>query len=189
MQHKLIIALGNPGEKFSHTRHNLGQDIVTAWISYIQEKGADVRDMKSKESVHARVQEIYFEDTGITILFPDLFMNDSGKAAMQYLKYNEIDHGDILIIHDDLELALGEVKLQESGSAKGHNGVRSIHEYTGTLDIPRLRIGIGRPVDEKPIEKFVLEPFTSDEQEVLRAKQRVILETITTIIAPNRSQE
>lgn len=189
MQHKLIIALGNPGEKFEHTRHNLGQDIITAWIATVKEGGANVRDMQSKESMHARIQEIILNDTKITILFPDVFMNESGKAVMQYLKYNEIKHSDILIIHDDLELSLGETRLQESGSAKGHNGVRSIHEYLGTLDIPRLRIGIARPANEKPIEKFVLETFTSQEQEVLRDKQEDILKTITDIIVPNRSRE
>ena len=190
MKHVLVVALGNPGEKFTHTRHNLGQDVVLSWVDMMREKGADVHVMQSKESLHARIQEIVFNDTKITILYPDVFMNESGKAVMQYLRYNEVEHKNIIIIHDDLELPLGEIKFQESGSAKGHNGVRSIHEYLGTLDIPRLRIGIGRPEDQKPIDVFVLEKFTEEERAGLDAKKQGMLDAITeTITVPGQIQQ
>lgn len=184
MMNKLIIALGNPGKKFEHTRHNLGQDIAMAWVEHIQEQGAQVSEKKSQEKMHARIQEALFQNTKITILYPDVFMNDSGKAVMQYLRYNEVDRKDIVVIHDDLELPLGEVKFQESGSAKGHNGVRSIHEYLGALDIPRLRVGIGRPVDATTIDKFVLEKFAEEEKAKLADKQDQIFDAIEKAVFP-----
>ncbi|MCE9642842.1 MAG: aminoacyl-tRNA hydrolase [Candidatus Andersenbacteria bacterium] len=182
MEHVLVVALGNPGEKFKNTRHNLGQDIVLSWVELARERGADVQVVQSKESLHARIQEVVFNNIKITILYPDVFMNESGKAVMQYLRYNEVDHKNILIVHDDLELPLSEVKLQESGSAKGHNGVRSIHEYLGTLEVPRLRIGIGRPADQKPIDVFVLEKFTEQERMIFDSKKQGVLDAITEAI-------
>ncbi len=189
MRHILIIGLGNPGEQFKDTRHNLGQDVVGRWIDDIRQKDADIQDMQSKESLHARIQEIVLNDVKITILFPDVFMNESGKAVAQYLRYNEINKKNILVIHDDLELALGDVKYQEAGSAHGHNGMRSIHQYVGDTDIPQLRIGIGRPIDQRPIEKFVLEKFKPEERAILQEKRQVILDAITKVIEPRRNQE
>ncbi|HSX24821.1 MAG TPA: aminoacyl-tRNA hydrolase, partial [Candidatus Andersenbacteria bacterium] len=112
-----------------------------------------------------------------------------GKAVAQYLRYNEINKKNILVIHDDLELALGDVKYQEAGSAHGHNGMRSIHQYVGDTDIPQLRIGIGRPIDQRPIEKFVLEKFKPEERAILQEKRQVILDAITKVIEPRRNQE
>ncbi|MEO6077920.1 MAG: aminoacyl-tRNA hydrolase [Candidatus Andersenbacteria bacterium] len=190
MNHKLIIALGNPGEQFEHTRHNLGKDMVLLWVNYIAEQGAQVSEKKSQEKLHATSQDILFQDSKITILFPDIFMNESGKAVAQYLRYNDIDPRDIIVIHDDLELQLGDVKYQESGSAHGHNGMRSIHDYVGDTDIAQLRIGIGRPQqDAMPIEKFVLERFMPEELGVLQAKQGDSFTALSNFIEPNQHLE
>ncbi len=188
MRSILIIGLGNPGEQFGNTRHNLGKIIIATWIDRMRIAGV-VGKMAAQESVHAQLQEIMFNDTKITILFPDVFMNDSGKAVAQYLRYHEMDPKNILVIHDDLELPIGEIKYQESGSAHGHNGMRSIHDFLGNTDIAQLRIGIGRPNDGMPIEKFVLGKFTEEEQTTLQEKQEEMLDAITTIIEQRLSQE
>jgi PTH1 family peptidyl-tRNA hydrolase len=190
VNYKLIIGLGNPGEQFERTRHNLGKDIVLAWVEYMRELGAQISEKKSQEKLHATTQDILYQDTKITILIPDVFMNESGKALAQYLRYSDIDPRDILVVHDDLELPLADVKYQESGSAHGHNGVRSIHDYLGDTDIAQLRVGIGRPQQEAmPIEKFVLEKFMPEEHVVLQAKQQDFFTSLLNFTEPNQSPE
>lgn len=188
-----MFGLGNPGEQFSHTRHNLGADMVAAWLERMAEAGADISDWKSHEKFHARVCEVRTGDVVVTVLAPLVFMNESGKVLSSYLRYHPFERKNILIVHDDLELPLGEVKFQQDGSAYGHNGVRSIHEFLGDTDVPRLRIGIGRPFAKAtggeaaqalPIDKFVLATFTPDEKAKLKEKETEILERITNIVIP-----
>lgn len=183
MKRFTVFGLGNPGEQFSHTRHNLGSDIVALWLASMQGKGADVSQFQTHEKFHAKSCEVQFDAAAITILEPLVFMNESGKVLSSYLRYHPLERENILVIHDDLELELGEIQFQKDGSAHGHNGVRSIHEYVGDTNIPRLRIGIGRPQDTTPVEKFVLLPFTSEEQAVLKEEENKIVETITSFVS------
>lgn len=182
MQQHVVFGLGNPGEQFAHTRHNLGSDMVAAWLKHIAENGANVFGWKSHEKFHARACEVRTGDVVVTLLVPLVFMNESGKVISSYLRYHPIERKSILIVHDDLELALGEVKFQEDGSAHGHNGVRSVHEFLGDMNVPRLRIGIGRPQDATPVDKFVLATFTPDEKVILETKQEEILRAIDKIL-------
>ncbi len=183
MKQFLVFGLGNPGEQFSHTRHNLGADMVVAWLAQIADDGADVSGWKSHEKFHARACEVRMNDAVVTVLSPLVFMNESGKVLSSYLRYHPIERKNILIVHDDIELALGEVKFQQDGSAHGHNGVRSIHEFLGDMDVPRLRIGIGRPQDATPVDKFVLATFTPDEKAILQQKENETVEAITSFIS------
>ncbi len=157
MEQVLLFGLGNPGEKFVGTRHNLGADVIAA------------QDFSSH----------------VVVVEPKLYMNDSGKTLAEYMRYYKIEAKDVLIVHDDLELALGEMKLQIGGSAKGHNGIRSIQEHLGNADIARLRIGIGRPEDDMPVEKFVLAKFTEEEKAILKSREKEILEAISDFAFPS----
>lgn len=178
MEHQLLIGLGNPGEQFSHTRHNLGADMVAAWVESASAKGAQVSAWKAHEKFHANGCEVVYGDSTVTVLAPLVFMNESGKVLFSYLRYHSLDRNSILVVHDDLELPLGEIKFQQEGSAHGHNGVRSIHEYLGDTNIPRLRIGIGRPGDTRPVDQFVLASFTPEEKTILHNKQQDIIDAI-----------
>lgn len=186
MKEFVLFGLGNPGEAFRHTRHNLGADVVVSLIEYMRTLGASVSSFKAHEKFHAQVCEIVYADTRVTILSPLVFMNESGKVLASYLRYHPVEREHILVIHDDLEVPLGEVKFQEKGSAHGHNGVRSIHEYLGDMDVPQLRIGIGRPVDATPIDKFVLASFSPQEKEVLREKESEAIIAITQYVFPDK---
>lgn len=179
MKRFVLFGLGNPGKEFEHTRHNIGADSVQKWIAAMQEKGATISPLKTHEQFHALARDVSIDDAVVTILTPLVFMNESGKPLAAYLRYNPTDTKNIFLVHDDLELSLGELKFQQTGSAHGHNGVRSIHEYLGHMDIPRLRIGIGRPTDTMPIEKFVLATFTPEEKAVLKEKEGEIIEAIS----------
>lgn len=185
MKKFLLFGLGNPGGDFSHTRHNLGADMVGKWIEYMRVKSASVSNWKTHEKFHTRVCDVVYGDYFVTILSPLVFMNESGKVVDAYLRYNPLERDQIIVVRDDLELPLGDTKFQSSGSAHGHNGVRSIHEYLGDTNIPQFRIGIGRPSDTTPIEKFVLETFTPEEKKILEEKQKSILEKITNIAFPS----
>ncbi len=180
MKQFLLFGLGNPGSEFSHTRHNVGADMADAWANEMMQRGNTVSDWRTHEKFHARVREISFDDVEVVLLSQLVFMNDSGKVLSSYLRYRELDRKNILLIHDEIELPLGDIKIQEDGSAKGHNGVRSIHEHLGDTNIPRLKIGVGRPHDATPIEKFVLSTFTPSEKEILKQRESEILQIITT---------
>ncbi len=180
MKQFLIFGLGNPGSEFSHTRHNLGADMVDVWANEAMQQGKMVSDWRTHEKFHARIREVSFDEVEVTILSQLVFMNDSGKVLSAYLRYHELERKNILLIHDEIELPLGDTKIQEDGSAKGHNGVRSIHEHLGDTNIPRLKIGVGRPHDTTPIEKFVLSTFAPSEKEVLKQREAEILQIITT---------
>lgn len=187
MNQFLIVALGNPGKQFEGTRHNLGQAAVSSWVNTISQEGAEVSPLKHQEKLHAALQVIQYRDTEITILIPNVFMNESGKAVAQYLRYHDIPRNHIVVVHDDLEVLLGDVRYQLNGSAHGHNGVRSIHEYIGDTNIPQLRIGIGRPQGTMPVDVFVLASFTPDEKKILQEKQNLFSHTLSDLIVQNQN--
>ena len=159
----LIIGLGNVGEQYTSTRHNLGINAVRYFVRQIKAKAqvSDWQDDKKSESQLAQIN--FAPNSSITCLFPLTNMNDSGRAVSKYLRYHDLEQDQLLIVHDDLELPLGEYSYSIS-SAQGHNGVRSIHRYLNSIDIPRLRLGIGRPTAEQEVREFVLSKFTSEEQ-------------------------
>lgn len=144
----LIVGLGNPGEKYARTRHNLGARVVEA---FIQKMGEDA-----------------LRGQGMAWLLPTMNMNDSGTPVAEWLRQSPLEPSQVLLVHDDLELPLGEIKFQAGGSAKGHKGVRSVHEKLGTTEIPRLRLGIGRPPAGADVSDYVLENFSSEEEEIVR---------------------
>lgn len=166
----LFVGLGNPGSRFDNTRHNLGVEVLRAWV---EEADSSV-SWKSNDLLQAEYVKVSLSDVDsqITALFPTTFMNESGKSVAAFLKQTPLTASDILVIHDELELPLGEVKLTEGGSAKGHNGVRSIQQMIGVEDFPRLRLGIGRPTGEMEVDRFVLGTFAPEEKEVVEEMKK-----------------
>ncbi len=156
-----MFGLGNPGKPYHGTRHNLGSFIVQKWWQQASDE----------------------EKRNVVVIKPQLSMNQSGEQLKKFLAQTPIPSADILIVHDDMELPLGELQLVNGGSAKGHNGVRSIHENLGTQDIPRLRIGIGRPPVGVDPSEYVLSKFTTEEQprieNIVKEACRIITSFIT----------
>lgn len=171
----LIIGLGNPGSRFVQTRHNLGQLAVEEWCR--RTAGDEEVSWREEKSLYKHCQTAYS-----TCLIPLTFMNESGQAVHSFLQAHRGEDYKLLIVHDDVELPFGDSKFSEGGSAKGHNGVRSIQSALGTLDIPRLRLGIGRPLPEMPLEDFVLSPFDKAEQEQLPAFTERAAQLLTEIV-------
>lgn len=137
---KIVIGLGNPGIDYSGTRHNVGHMMV-------------------KELQKMKIPNVIFKKT-------DVFMNQSGEFVSGQLKKYKIDPEDLYIIHDDLDIVLGEFKIQFGRGPKDHNGLRSVNEALGTDQYWHVRIGVdNRPLDARPMgEEYVLQNFTDEEK-------------------------
>lgn len=169
---KLIVGLGNPGREHAHHRHNVGFLCL--------DRLADQHRLPPWRQKHqALVTEGAAGGQPVALAKPQTYMNLSGQAVKPLVRHYRASLEDLLVVHDDLDLPLGVLRLRPRGSSGGHKGVQSIIEALGSQDFPRLRIGIGRPVSGDPID-YVLDDFTLDEQiEIERALERA-LEAIVT---------
>jgi peptidyl-tRNA hydrolase, PTH1 family len=171
---KLIVGLGNPGEKYIHTRHNLGFDVVDKFLRLREPLKQTKWDSKPKLKADiARVQYSSKHEGEINVILakPTTYMNMSGMAVANLSMFYKIDPSNILIVHDELDLPVGSMKIRFGGAAAGNHGVESILEHLGTDKFWRMRLGIGvsKHHDEmakhtvKNAEDFVLGKFTHDE--------------------------
>lgn len=172
---KLIIGLGNPGKKYEKTRHNIGfrvLDEVAAIFKFDKKFNAEM--VKNKKIIFAK---------------PQSFMNNSGEVVLAIKKYYKIKPTDIVVVHDDLDLPLGEIRENFGSRSAGHKGVQSIIDFLDTKDFTRVRIGIG-PCPEKipsrlrhgfggQAEKFVLQKFSKKEEKELKEIIKKTAEIIT----------
>ncbi|APB34118.1 peptidyl-tRNA hydrolase [Gloeomargarita lithophora Alchichica-D10] len=153
---QLIVGLGNPGSKYESTRHNVGfmavDNLAKKWGISGQEKS----------KLHGWVAQ----GKELVLLKPNTYMNDSGRAVQAVRHWFKIMPRHVLVIYDDLDLPFGKLRLRKSGSAGGHNGMKSIIQHLGTQEFPRLRIGIGRP-EMADSAHYVLEAFSEPEKEQL----------------------
>lgn len=157
---KLFVGLGNPGEKYTKTRHNAGFwwiDLVAEQTSSQLTTQAKFFGVAGKLNPHANRW----------LLMPTTFMNASGKAVAAIANYYKILPEEILVIHDELDLPAGQIKLKFGGGHGGHNGLRDIHGALGTKDYWRLRVGIGHPGSRNEVVNFVLKPPTKAEQSLI----------------------
>jgi len=153
---KLIVGLGNPGQEYSETRHNLGFK-VTEELARRYRVGFR-NDTKRK----ARVAKVPDIGDGVLIVQPTTFMNLSGWAVRDVASYHKVASPDLLIVVDDADLPLGRLRIRGSGSAGGHNGLKSVIQELGTVEFPRLRIGVGRQPGE--LKSHVLGRFDAEEK-------------------------
>jgi PTH1 family peptidyl-tRNA hydrolase len=158
MKTKAIIGLGNPGQKYFYTRHNIGFRVVDAIVYKYHETWSE-----KKEMMYASIRM----DDGevIHVIKPMTFMNSSGRV-LPFLIKKGITPEEIVVVHDELEKPLGNVSLKIGGSARGHNGLRSIIETIGK-DFWRLRFGIGRPEHKEMVSQYVLSRFSPEEEDQL----------------------
>lgn len=152
-----IIALGNPGTQYDGTRHNIGFAVARA----VLEK-AQLAPLRSSTRYHSLLTEGSWEGELVTVALPTTFMNNSGEAAVALVPKDKI--GKLVVVHDEVALPLGKVRISEGGGAAGHNGVRSIIQALGTEDFIRVRLGIGAAPVGVPLERYVLSRFTSEEE-------------------------
>ena len=173
---KLIVGLGNPGKEYVNTRHNIGFQILDTFNNL---PNYSQISFNVEKKFHGHIAK----DQNIILLKPSTFMNNSGEAVRTVADYFKIDHENILIIHDDLDLDFGSIKIQKGKSAAGHNGVSSIISHLGHNDFWRLRFGVGgESRGIIPGDKYVLSRFSTEEEETLPKKMLVTLDAIVSFI-------
>jgi PTH1 family peptidyl-tRNA hydrolase len=160
---KLFVGLGNPGEKYTETRHNAG-----FW--WIDEVAAQTNSKMALDSKFFGVTGKLNAKADTWLLKPTTFMNASGKSVAALANYYKISPAEILVIHDELDLPAGSSKLKIGGGHGGHNGLKDIEAALGTKDFWRLRIGIGHPGDRNEVINFVLKAPTKDEKVAIDEK-------------------
>ncbi len=166
-----LVGLGNHGERYQNTRHNVG------WLlcDYVRAQ-AGLPDLIGDKAMSGRVTEGVIAGAPVTVLYPDTYMNNSGSAVVKLVPKNAV--GNLIVIHDDIDLPVGEMKLSKGRGDGGNNGIKSIIEKLGTKEFIRIRIGIAprsfwtgevkRPKGGGALERFVLKPFTKKEDEQLK---------------------
>jgi len=197
---KLIVGLGNPGKEYQGSRHNVGFDAVSLFAR------KNKISLSSKMS-HARVGQGFIlkahpegEVSGIPVVLakPFTFMNRSGNAVKTLKNKFSIEVGDLIVVHDDMDLPLGKIRVRVDGSSAGHKGIESIVSELGEKDFIRIRIGIGHPVngetdssrgfipreirEEKEVIDYVLTPFTPEEKKVMEEVFSRVSEAIHCIL-------
>ena len=173
-----MIGLGNPGSKYEFTRHNIGFRIVD---SLARDMGIEFNKVKSYYSLISRGM---INNHKVMLVKPQTFMNLSGRAVNRVVSYYKIPLQDLLIVYDDLNLELGQVRIRKKGSSGGHKGIESIMQYLNSEDIPRLRIGIGNPSVNYNFDcvSYVLSNFNNDEEDKIEKVIQLSTKAVKTII-------
>jgi len=154
----LVVGLGNPGPQYAKTRHNVGFMVADLLAERL---GAPfkVHKRSGAEIVTGRLG-----NRSVVVAKPRTFMNESGRHIGPLAKFYSVSPADMIVIHDELDIDFGKIRLKLGGGEGGHNGLRSVANTLGTKDFQRVRIGIGRPPGRKDPAAFVLEPFTAAER-------------------------
>ncbi len=166
----LIVGLGNVGNEYAHTRHNIGFDVVNAFVT---KHGGQFRVDR-----HAYVADLRWKGRVFVCICPTTYVNLSGKAVKYWLDKEKIKVENLLVILDDLAVPLDRIRLRASGSDGGHNGLKSIQEALGTVEYPRLRFGIGNNYPKGMQAEFVLGKWRKEEEPVVRQKIDKCVEAI-----------
>ena len=163
---KIIIGLGNPGNEYKNTRHNVG--------FYYLDLFANKYNLTFKEKYNGLYVKTIINDEDVILLKPLTYMNLSGECVIKFVNYYKIKNEDILVIHDDLDIDIGRIKLKENGSSGGHNGIKSIIDNLNTEQFKRLKIGISKNklYDTKD---YVLGKFSKEEIEIIKSLEKDVL--------------
>lgn len=154
---RLIVGLGNPGAEYTETRHNAG-----FW--FCERLAAELGARFSHESrFHGLVANA--REAGVWLLMPQTYMNRSGQSVGALMRFYRIDPSELLVVHDELDIPPGQLRLKFGGGLGGHNGLKDITAHCGTQDFWRLRIGIGHPGDRNQVTNYVLKPPRREERE------------------------
>lgn len=154
---KLLVGLGNPGADYARNRHNIGFMAVDA-IAGTHGFGA------WRGKFQGQVAEGQLDGEKCLLLKPATFMNESGRSVAEAVRFYKLDLGDVIVLHDEIDLAPGKVRVKTGGGTAGHNGLKSLTRYLGN-DYVRVRIGIGHPGDKSKVHSHVLKDFSRAEQE------------------------
>jgi peptidyl-tRNA hydrolase, PTH1 family len=168
----LIVGLGNIGNEYAHTRHNIGFDVI---MTFINKHGGQIKTDRL-----AYTAEIRWKGRIFICICPTTYMNLSGKAVKYWLDKERVDLQNILVIFDDIAIPLSRIRLRPGGSDAGHNGLKSIQEALATSEYPKLRFGIGNNFSKGMQSNFVLSKWLKEEEPLVKKKIDLCVEVIET---------
>jgi PTH1 family peptidyl-tRNA hydrolase len=180
---KLIVGLGNPGSGYAGNRHNAGFMCLNHF--------ARIHGIKfDKKQGRARIGRGEAAGEEVVLARPQTYMNLSGESVSRLVNKFNISHNDLLIIHDDLDLPPGKIRLRQGGGSGGHKGVDSVISCLGSQDFPRLRVGVGRPgtseisdgISEADIISYVLSNFTPEEKQIINKVTQIVSEAVLSLL-------
>ena len=176
----IVVGLGNPGKKYERTRHNVGQDAVA---ELARRHGATLKEGRDK----SLVAEVQLSEEKVVLAVPLTFMNESGQAVRALVKRHNLKADDfatrLVVVHDELDLPPGAVRVKEGGGLAGHNGLRSITSHLATQDYLRVRIGVGKPPTADLGADHVLRKVPPTERKVLDDAESRAADAIESLIA------
>ena len=152
-----IVGLGNPGEKYEHTRHNVGYDVISIIAAKLD---TPIKKMKFQ----ATIGETIYKGQKLVLIKPQTFMNLSGLTVQEAMSWYKLEPKDMLLLVDDIDLPFGQVRVRAKGGPGTHNGLRHIVQCTGSGDFPRVRVGMGAPPPEWDLADWVLSKFQTEEE-------------------------
>lgn len=156
---KVVVGLRNPGSDYEGTRHNIGAEVI-AEVARRHGERFKAKMMRTR----SEIAEIRLDSEKVVLAAPMSFMNESGGPVSATLRYLKADLADLLVVHDDIDLDFGRLRIQIGGGSGGHNGIRSLEKSLGTREFSRLKVGVGRPPGRQDPADFVLRRFGPTER-------------------------
>ncbi|HEX6302213.1 MAG TPA: aminoacyl-tRNA hydrolase [Acidimicrobiia bacterium] len=156
---RVVVGLRNPGADYEGTRHNVGSEVVTRLLERLGESPG-----RAPSRISGLTAQTGIGDDRTLFLLPLTFMNESGRVVRSVLDYYKVAPEDLLVVHDDIDLPFGRLRLQVGRGSGGHNGIRSVESTLGTQDFSRLKLGVGRPPGSQDPADYVLRRFSRSER-------------------------
>ena len=177
MNSLLLVGLGNPGKEYENTRHNAGSDFVRMLCDKYE------ISLEKEKLVNGCCGKLKINDCSVILCIPDTYMNESGLSVSKAKKFFQVKNHEILIVHDELDLENGSIRLKDSGGHGGHNGLRDIIDHlNGDSSFKRMRIGIGHPGKEKDVISYVLNKASKPERNDLENQMIDCLSLIESLV-------
>lgn len=154
---KIIVGLGNPGNEYAKTRHNVGFMLIDSLAEHLN-------ITLWKDKFNAQIAEGRIGAEKILLVKPQTYMNNSGEAVGPLMRWYKLEPEDIIVAHDDMDIPAGTIRIRKKGSSGGHNGIKSLISHIGSENFARVRLGIGRPLPGWSVVKHVLAPFPAEDK-------------------------
>ena len=171
----LVVGLGNPGKEYELTRHNIGFLVLD---SLANQTGVEI----NRTGFKGFYNDVIFSDKKLMLFKPQTFMNLSGNAVKEIKNFYKIENQKIIVVHDEIDIELGTLKIKEGGGSAGHNGIKSIIENLNDNSFKRIRVGIGKPGNQNLVSSHVLSKFSSDEKKIVKQLIENTVDAIKEII-------
>jgi len=172
---RLVVGLGNPGREYEHTRHNAG-------FMTVDLLGDDLRATYWKDQGGAKVAVVRFHETTLVLAKPQAFMNLSGTSVKKLIELYDVSVEDVVVVHDDLDVPAGAIRVKRGGGHAGHNGLRSLHDRLGDDSYLRVRVGVGRPPGRMDAADYVLQPLKGAALEDLEGSIPAAAQAVVSIL-------